>query len=35
MMDFALNIDKLKLDNLVGDVMDETVEVQFILPKCT
>ena len=28
-MDFAMNIDKLNLANLVGEVMDEIVEFQI------
>ena len=31
-MDFAMNIDKLDLANLVGEVMDEIVEFQIFLP---
>ena len=32
-MDFALNIDKLNLANLVGKVMDEIMEYQIFFSK--
>ena len=35
-MDFAMEIDKLNLANLVGEVMmDKIMEYQIFLPKCT
>ena len=34
-MDFTMDIDKLNLLNLVGMVMDEIMEYQIFLPKCT
>ena len=33
-MDFAMDIDKLTLANLVGKVMDKIMEYQMFLPKC-
>ena len=34
-MDFAMNIDKLNLANLVGKVMYKIMEYQIFLPKFT
>ena len=36
-MDFAMDIDKLNLANLLGKVMNKIMEYQMpnILPKCT
>ena len=34
-MDFAMDIDKLNLANLEEKLMDEIMEYQNFLPKCT
>jgi len=34
-MDIALDIDKLNLAKLVGKVVDQIMEYQTFLPKCT
>ena len=34
-MEFAMDIDKLNLANLVGKVMDKIMEYQIFLPRCT